>query len=297
MNSKFFSQAEAFVAVARNGSITEAAHALRVSKSNVSQKLSEFEQDLDLKLFERTTRKITLTPAGKTLLAKCAKAVDGVSYVRSEFGVQGQSGADISGVVTLSGSNIYLTEYVLPKLHNFFEMYPNIRLRAVGSDHPIDPLANGVDLRIRIGDVNPSGVRVFPLQSIERVLCIGVSAKLDTSGIDHPRQLDRVPVILREQENPVWNFHHKFTEWQLKTTGPQLLVNSYEMSVQAVRNGYGMAILAKSIVSNDIIEGRIVQLIPDWQVSPLPVSLTVVYSKLTKPHIKALSSYLTQTLG
>ena len=296
MNSKFFSQLEVFVAIARHGSIVEAAESLRISKSNASQKLMELELDLDLKLFHRTTRKLSLTTAGETMLARCANAVDIVSLARSDFGGPTRQGAEISGVVTLAGSNIYLTEYVMPKLRPFMAQYPKIRLRFVGGDHPADPQADGIDLRIRVGDVSDDGAKTFPLKPIERVLCVGSSATFLDKGIDHPTQLHDLPLIMRAQEKPTWVFRSKSENWSFETSPPQILVNSYELCVQAMRNGYGLAVLAKDIVEPDLATGQIVHLLPAWHIDPLPVSLTVAHSKLAKPHIKALAMFLSKGL-
>lgn len=296
MNSKFFSQLEVFVAITRHGSIVEAAQSLRISKSNASQKLMELELDLDLKLFHRTTRKLALTTAGETMLARCANAVDIVSLARSDFRGPAQQGAELSGVVTLAGSNIYLTEYVIPKIRSFILQYPKIRLRFVGGDHPADSLADGIDLRVRIGDVDDDGSKTFPLKPIERILCVGSSATLLNGDISHPKQLHDLPLIMREQEKRIWVLRSESENWSFETSPPQILVNSYELCVQATRGGYGLAVLAKDIVEPELATGQIIQLLPDWHIDPLPVALTVQHSKFAKPHVKALAIFLSESL-
>lgn len=284
------------MAITRHGSIVEAAQSLRISKSNASQKLMELELDLDLKLFHRTTRKLALTSAGETMLDRCAKAVDVVSLARSDFGGPARQGAELSGVVTLAGSNIYLTEYVIPKLGPFLLQHPKIRLRFVGGDHPADSLADGIDLRIRVGDVKDDGTKAFPLKAIERVLCVGLAATPLTHGINHPKQLADLPLIMREQEKSTWAFRSKFGNWTFETHPPQILVSSYELCVQATRSGHGLAVLAKEIVEPDLAEGQIIQPLPDWHIDPLPVALIVQHSKFTKPHVKALTMFLSEIL-
>lgn len=296
MNSKFFSQLEVFVAITRHGSIVEAANSLRISKSNASQKLMELELDLDLKLFHRTTRKLALTTAGNAMLDRCANAVDIVSLARSDFGGPARKGAEISGVVTLAGSNIYLTEYVMPKLGPFLLLHPKIRLRFVGGDTPADHQTDGIDLRVRIGDVDDDGAKTLPLRPIERILCVGSPAMPSVDHVFHPQQLAELPLIMRVQEKPIWVFRSKTETWSFEATPPQVLVNSYELCVQAARNGYGIAVLAKEIIGADLATGQIIRLLPDWQIDPLPVALTVQYSKLAKPHVKALATFLSEIL-
>lgn len=230
------------------------------------------------------------------MLDRCANAVDVVSLARSDFGDPAQKGAEISGVVTLAGSNIYLAEYVMPKLGPFLLLYPKIRLRFVGGDHPADPQTDGIDLRVRVGEVDVDGTRTFPLRPIERVLCVGSSAMPSVDQITHPKQLENLPLVLRAQEKPTWVLRTKTENWSFETSPPQVLVNSYELCVQATRNGYGLAVLAKEIVDPDLASGQVIQLLPDWHIDPLPVALTAQYSKLAKPHVKALAMFLAETL-
>lgn len=296
MNSRFFSQAEVFVAIARRGSITDAADDLRISKSNASQKLTEMEDALDLKLFNRTTRNVELTPAGKKLFDQFARAVDEVSKVYSEVWPNQQRGEGVSGPVTIAGSNIYLTEYVLPTLGPFLNQFPNVKINVVGSDRPVDAREDNIDLRIRVGAIDPKGVRLFPLKPIARLLCVGAHSNVNAASITHPKELTGLPTILREQENPVWSFQKSSQNWNFEASA-QILVNSYELAVQSVRQGLGMGILAKDIVEQDISDGRIIKLLPEWKITDLPVSLVASYTRLRKPQVLALARFIEKELG
>lgn len=74
------------------------------------------------------------------------------------------------------------------------------------------------------------------------------------------------------------------------------MVNSYELCVQAIRCGYGLAVLAKEIIEHDLATRQIIRLLPDWHIDPLPVALTVQYSKFAKSHVKALTMFLSDNL-
>ena len=292
MNNNFFAQAEIFVEIVRQGSITAAAQSLGLSKSSVSQKLSEMERDLDILLFRRTTRSLDLTPAGQKLYTQCAPAVDAVAEARSEISPH-PTAKNVSGTVTLAGSNIYLTEFVLPHIPDLQAQYPEIRLQLTGSDRPLNQREENIDLRFRIGAASSSGARIFLLQPLKRVIC--ASATL-SSYISSPEELEDQPVILREQERPLWQFLRAKEQTEVRISQPQMRVNSYELLLQAVRSGLGIAMVARAVIEEDLETGRLVQLLPDWQIKDLPVSLIVPHSRLRKPAVQATARFFAEQL-
>ncbi|KUP91582.1 MULTISPECIES: LysR family transcriptional regulator [Tritonibacter] len=291
MNSRFYAQAEVLVEVVRQGSMTAAAAALRLSKSNVSQKIAEIENDLDAVLLKRNTRAIELTPAGKRVFDLCVKAVDALQLARGEVEHELQSAVP-QGVVCLSGSNLYLSEFIMPLLPSLRENLPLVRIDLVGGDHIVDQRAEAVDLRIRVGTVDTDGVKVYPLAPLERVLCLHRDFLRDAKVPTDPSGLSGVPLILRSQENPEWVLRNNGKSTKQSVTNPVLRVNSYELCVSAVRSGLGAAVLAKAIVQKDMDDGSVVELLPSWKIDPIPVSLVVPVSKLRRPEVLAVSRYI-----
>jgi len=133
MNSKFYAQAEVLVEVARLGSMTAAAETLRLSKSNVSHKIAEMESDLDVVLLKRNTRTLELTPAGHRVYDLCVQAVDALQIARVEVGHVHQSAAP-EGVVSVSGSNLYLSEFIMPSLPSLRDRLPLVRIDLVSGE-------------------------------------------------------------------------------------------------------------------------------------------------------------------
>lgn len=291
MNSIFYSQAEVFVEIVRQGSVTGAAKALRISKSNASQKLVDMEKSLDVVLFHRTTRSMRLTPAGQEIFDRCVKAVDSVAFARSEIGFAPATG-DLSGVVNIAGPNIYLTQFVLPNLEPFQKQFPDIKVNLIGSDQPVDQGVNNVDLRFRVGPKDSSGARVYPLKPLDRILCISSKFEAAIKNIEHPSKLEALPAVLRKQEPPVWKFQNAEHSYDYHIQSPRMIVNSYELCVQAVRSGLGMAVIARSVIEEDLVAGSLVELLPAWKLSTIPASLLVRYPRLRKPHVLATASFL-----
>ncbi len=297
MNNRFFALAEAFVTVVRSNSITLAAQELKTTKSNISQKLSDFEALLDLRLVNRTTRTMHLTPAGERVFKVCCHAVDATIKTVSELYPKYDVMTRPAGKIILSGSNIYLTCLIVPIVQEFLVEYPDIKLVLIGSDRTVDFVAEDVDLGIRIGPVQSDNLMSTSLQPLQRVLCAG----RDFPGVHdmpkHPRDLLSMPCILREQEKPKWHFINGNKTHDHYITDPVLSVNSIEMAHGAANNGLGFCLLARFVVNDDILSGRLSQVLPEWKVSPIPVTLLCRHSRLSKPQVNLFHKYLIAKLG
>jgi len=249
------------------------------------------ENDLDIVLLNRNSRSIQLTPAGQKVYDLCVNAVDSLRHAIGEVGHKLQNTA-LQGVVTISGSNLYLSEIIMPLLPDLYENFPLVRIDLVGGDYPIDQRAEDVDLRIRVGKVDTVGMKAYPLAPLERVLCGHRDFLRDAELPIDPSDLPRFPFVLRTQESPEWVFGKSDQTIKCHVTAPVLRVNSYELCVSAVRAGLGVAVLAKAVVQNDINDGSIKELLPAWTVDPIPVSLVVPMSRLRRPEVIAVARYI-----
>lgn len=296
MNNRFHAQSEVFVEIVRQGSLTEAANELRLSKSNVSQKLAEMEADLDITLLERNTRAINLTPAGEKVYAICVGAVDALQRAYSEVRNELQD-QEPQGTVSLSGSNLYLAEFVLPLLPELRRLFPKVRINLIGGDNRVDQKSQVVDLRIRVGNVDAEGANVYSLAPLERALCIHKSLLYKAQNLTDPNGLSALPLILRQQENPEWTFLSQKAHATHLVTSPELTMNSYELCVEAVRAGLGAAVLAKVVVRHDIKTREVIELLPEWKIPEIPVSLVVPLSRFRNTEVRAVTRYLTEKLA
>lgn len=298
MNNKFFTYAEVFVAVARNNSITLAAQELQTTKSNVSQKLSDFEATLDIKLMHRTTRRIKLTPTGARVFKVCCDAVDQTLKAAAELNLNYAPQTRPSGKVTLSGSNTYLSKLVLPNVQDFLAENPDIKLVLIGSDRKVNFTEEGVDLGIRIGPVTPNKTVSTPLQPLTRLLCASPGfLACQAAGLQHPDDLAGLAYITREQEKPVWQLRNGTKTYEHHVVGPRISADTIEMAHAAAINGLGLCVLASFIIENDIQQNRLCRVLPAWEISPIPVTLLWRSSRIIKPQVNLLRKHLIAKLG
>ncbi len=168
-----------FVAAARAGSFTAAAERLGITKSAVGKSIVRLEQRLSIKLFHRTTRKITLTVDGAAYFASCAIALDGIADAELAL----QNGHQIpSGRLRIDMPAAFGRGVVLPILTELTQTYPELTLTLTFTDNLIDPIEEGIDLLIRFGEVTESGGLVAKLLSRQRLLICATPDYLARKG-------------------------------------------------------------------------------------------------------------------
>ena len=297
MNNKFYAQAEAFVTVVRCNSISGAALELKTTKSNISQKLADLEAFLDVELIHRTTRHMSLTPAGERAFQTCERAVDETVNAALLVGALAKPEDRPSGKVKVSGSNTYLTKCVLPEMRAFQENYPEIETVFVGSDRRVNFSAEDIDMGFRIGPIAATRDKVFPLKPLKRILCAS-SDLLDRYGnIDHPKDLKRIPCILREQEQPVWKMELPEGSYEHHILETTFRANTIELSLEAAIQGLGVSLIAEVVAADAIAQGQLVQVLPDWSIDPIPVSLVIRGTRQNRAQVQALRHHFVSRLA
>jgi len=168
-----------FVAAARASSFTAAAERLGITKSAVGKSIARLEQRLAIKLFHRTTRKITLTVDGAAYFASCATALDGIADAELAL----QNGHQIpSGRLRIDMPAAFGRGVILPILSELTQTYPELTLTLTFTDNLIDPIEEGIDLLIRFGEIKESGGLVAKLLSRQRLLICATPDYLARKG-------------------------------------------------------------------------------------------------------------------
>lgn len=251
--------------VARHRSFAGAARVLDVDPSSVSRVVAGVEDSLGLRLFQRTTRQLTVTEAGEVYLARIAPLLDDLDLAKD-------AAAEVStqpkGRVRLTASVAFGQEMIVPLLAELHRKLPEIELELMLSDQPVDLVAAQVDLAIRlapapVGDV--ISVRLMPTRY--RV----VAAPSYVQGHDVlavPGELAGRACLRMTLPDfrTEWRFRRKAEEVAVPVTGPFLISNALALRA-AARAGLGPALLADWMVAGDLASGQLVDLFPDHDVT------------------------------
>jgi LysR family transcriptional regulator, glycine cleavage system transcriptional activator len=276
---------KAFEAAARHESFTRAADELCVTQGAVSHQVKALEAELGLKLFNRQRQRLVITEAGRSYLATVRDALD-----RIADGTERLLRRQNTGVVTVSTSPNFAAKWLVHRLSRFAEEHPAIDLRVSASLHHIDFAREDIDVAIRHGDGNESGLHVTRLCA-EELFPVCSPALLNGR-----RRLD--PADLKEAVLLHVNDRQDWKKW-LDAAGIKDLdlsrgpiLNQASMAIDAAADGQGIALARTALAVWDLIVGRLVR--PFGLALPVPYAYWIVCPMATAklPKILAFSNWL-----
>lgn len=257
-----------FAKVVELGSFRAAARAFSLSPSVVSHHVSELEERLAAPLLYRSTRRLALTPDGEKVVVEARKMVDAAE--RGLDAVSGQS-ATPTGTLRLTAPAFLAGTSLSRDLAAFSGAHPNVRLTLGFTDEPRDLLRDGLDLALRIGTLQDSTHRTRKLADMRRLL-VGSPAYVAARGAARsPRDLaswDHVLLSSRPAEMVMAAGKKKPVSVPFT---PRISVDSAAAIRELVLSGAGVATLPEVTIRSDLSRGRLVEVLPDWQVPAVGV--------------------------
>ncbi|MCP2091614.1 UNVERIFIED_ORG: DNA-binding transcriptional LysR family regulator [Paraburkholderia sediminicola] len=266
-----------FVATARSSSFTEAAEQLGISKSAVGKSIGRLEQRLGVKLFHRTTRRITLSADGEAYFAACAMALDEITAAESALGPRSQEPA---GRLRIDMASAFGRQCIMPVLLELGHTYPQLQFTMTFTDHVIDPVEEGVDLAIRFGELaDSSGVVARRLASQQWVIC-GSPDYLAREGM--PQSLDdigahRCVVGYRRGQPLSWRVKQDGRSFRIHPPSTHQISDG-EAMIDAAAAGLGLCQMPLSLFRKHIEAGRLVTVLDAYR--PDPVDVHAVWPKV-----------------
>jgi LysR family transcriptional regulator, regulator for bpeEF and oprC len=283
-----------FERVAALESFSAAGRALKLPKSTVSRCVSRLESQLGLRLIQRTTHSVRLTQAGRNLKAKCTEIL---AHVDEAIDSVGRFNTAPKGTLKIN-STIGFSYFVLAEtLPTFMDSYPGVEVTIDLTSHPLDLVAGGIDVAIRMGNLPDSRLVATGLGTMQKYLCASPSY-LDRRGVPLSvkdlRGHDTIETPGRNGMQRVWEFHKSPREFEKFTIPPRLIVNDPGMIYRLVLNGAGIARVPGYLSAPDILAGRLTRLLPAWNSPPVDVSLVYPSSKGLSPIVRAFVEHMKQ---
>lgn len=244
---------KAFVEVAKRGSFAAAARHLVVSTSSVSRLVIELEDWLQTPLIRRTTRSLTLTDAGEQYLERCRDIVTAWDDLHKDAKAHTELP---HGRLHIAGAAYPMRKRIAPLLPRFLDNYPDVQLQLHLQDKPVDLIAEGIDIAIRIGELDDS--------SLIARKCGDVALKLTASPAflnrhGSPGSLDDLPSFPCLVDTTPRHGHRWPIGRRISVDGP-VNANDGEIVRQMTLAGLGISFLPDFFVEDDITEGRLVDL-------------------------------------
>lgn len=300
----YFAAMSAFVRTVELGSFSKAAEALDVKVSTVSRHVSGLEEDLRAALFNRSTRRLHLTEAGKTFHAHAVQVLAELEQARS---ATMSLNARPQGVLRINVPSAFGRRHIVPHLKDFVRDYPDIKLDVTLTDLQVDLIETGTDVAVRIGALADSGLIATKLAPQRRVL---VAAP---SYLGYGRKPPSAPEDLAGHDCLAFALQPSGT-WHYRASGDpdqalesiavagHLRANDSDALHAAAVAGMGIALLPTWQVWEELREGTLVQLLQDWEWFIAPGAVRAIWGiyppkKVVAPKVAAFIEFFKRTFG
>lgn len=267
-----FSAMRAFVSVARQGSFAGAARQMGLSRSQINRQVLWLEDHLAVSLFNRTTRKVDLTHAGRAYLENILPLLENLDDAEAQLQQNQQS---LSGTIKINAPMSFGLTHLTPVVLQFMRVYPQIQVQLDLSDEKRDPLSNQFDMTLRIGppDTNPALIE-HDITYTSRCICAAPTLLERYGTPQSPDDLKAIPCL--QYGNLVhrnfWDLLHQNKSHRARINSV-LSSNNGDVLKQAAVEGMGLVLLPTFIVSDAIKQGQLVSVLQAWRPAPLLISL------------------------
>lgn len=282
-----------FVAVAESGSISEACRRLGLSRSVISERLSELERNLGTRLIQRTTRRMSLTEDGLAFLARARGIASEVVAAEAEIT---ERRGQLVGPLRIAGPVSFGYLHLCPAIYPFLAKHPGIELTLDLDDRFVDVESEGYDAVVRHGEIRENWLVAIRLAPSRRVL-VASPAYLTANGVPKSLpQLEGHRAILYTNRVSDWRF--ELAGGRVNVTPKKALrVNNGLVMRDAAVAGLGITLLPSFLVHAEVKRGSLK--IVDVSHEPERAEIHLAYSKTQQPSAKlrALIGHLKSTFG
>ncbi len=285
-----------FAKVAETRSFAGAAAELSLSKATVSKAVSRLEARLGARLFNRTSRRLALTDAGKQLATRAAAILAEGEAAESEALAQSVSPR---GLVKLAVPMSFGLQHVAPILPKFLKQYPDVQIDLHLSDATVDLIGEGFDAALRIAALPDSSLIARRLCSVTPHLVAAPSYLAERGTPKHPLQLAEHSCLgYAYQRTPdTWRFTHKSGEVaSVRTAGP-LRVNNGDAMMPALIAGLGLGVLPDFILREALKDGSLKIVLPEWSLGASGLHWVTPPGGPKPARIEVLAEFLAKELA
>jgi DNA-binding transcriptional LysR family regulator len=285
----------AFVKVVEAASFSEAGRRLRLSRSAVSKYVAELEEDLGVQLLSRTTRRVTPTENGQAYFERAlAILADLEAADRSVSELQ----ATPRGLLRVNAPMSFGTMQLGPAIAGFMQRYPELQIQLALSDEQVDPVQEGLDVTLRIAELESSSLIARRLMPIERVVCASPGYLKQHGTPKHPREL-------RDHSCLTYGYLSTGNQWKL--TGKDgdhfisprwtLCANNAEVLRDSALASCGIALLPVFIADAALSSGKLRPFLADYTAPPLALYAIYPPTRHLAVKVRLFIDYLVETFA
>ncbi len=284
-----------FVRIVDSGSLSAAARQLSVTQATVSRRLQSLETLLGVRLLLRTTHAIKLTDDGERCYQHARRVIDSWLALEDEVG---QTEDEPVGVLRVRAPHAFGQDQLLKPLTAFLQRYPHLSVEWMLNDKSVDFLSDNIDCAIRVGaEVDPATVSVL-LAEVPRSVVASPQLLAHFPEVKTADDLQALPWVA------ISTFYQRHVELYEGTSlqpkriaiTPRLSTDSLHVARNSALTGLGVAVVSSWTVQEDIAQGRLVHLLPEWQPAALPVHLVYPWSRYYPARLRRFLEMMKQVM-
>lgn len=287
-----FDAMRVFTRIVERRSFSQAADDLGLPRSSVTDAVKGLEARLGVRLLQRTTRLVSPTLDGEAYYQRCVALIADLEEAEGAFG-----GAKPSGLIRLDVHGTQARHFLLPGLPDFLSDYPDIRLHIAEAHQPLDMIREGFDCILRTGDLADSPLIQRRLAILERGT-FASPAYLDRFGA--PSTLERLEGhmmvgLISPQTSEITPLVFREGDRVRQVTLPSLVtVTGPETNIAAACTGLGLIQVPRYRVETELAAGALVEVLPEFPPSPLPVYLLYSHTRQLSPRLRVFIDWVAE---
>ncbi|MES2243654.1 MAG: LysR family transcriptional regulator [Pseudomonadota bacterium] len=288
-----WTEIELFVQVAETGSLSRAAEALDLSNAAASRHLSALEERLGARLVERNTRRLYLTDTGQEFFSR-AKTI--LSDLKDAESAVNATALNPTGMLRITASLSFSLHHVAPLLREYTQRYPNVTVHVEAANRYLDIIDNNIDVAIRTREIEPdSNITIRRLAETRRILA---ASPRYFAQHGFPKTLED----LHKHKLLIYTYANNPNELRFTRDGASTTVtvkgllesNDGQILRTAALDGLGILVQPSYIVYNDIVAGRLVPVLDEWDLPHLTINLAYPSRKHLSAKVRTFIDFVAE---
>ncbi len=283
-----------FAEVARLGSFSAASEKLELSRAMTTKHVAKLENSLDVRLLNRTTRRVSLTEVGIAYLERIRPILSEIE--ETELSVTTLS-SEPRGLLKVVAPTNFGAFHIGRLLTEYMELYPEIKVELTLSDRPVDLVEEGMDLALRVGKLDDSSLIAIKFSYTRNVLCASPDY-LEINGTPtHPEQLKEHNCLIFTPGTPQdeWRFRENGRNFVVKIDGNMRSNVGDPLRIGATK-GLGLIQQPAYMVWQDLVEGRLKAILTEFEPPPRPINAIYIHRRHLSAKVRTFVTFLQENL-
>ena len=276
-----------FVKAADLGSFAAAAEAMGMSPQMVAKHVVFLEDRLGTALIHRTTRRQSLTDVGRAYYDRCKHLLLEVDAAES---VAQEMRSKPKGVLRVNAPLTFGAFSLAPFVTRYLRRYPDVQIDLTLNDRFVDPLEDGFEVMVRVGEVNDASLIAHSLAPYRLIACASPDYIARRGMPQNPSELRQHDCLAYAYWSPSipcrWQFTREGRTEEVRATG-RMRSNDWKALLHAAKEGYGITLGPANVLNAEIEAGRLIRVLPDYEGPTRPMH--VIYPAGRRPTVKVQS--------